>query len=241
MCVGSNPTPVRKRFEHDEAEPLADKFCHTGTSIQDDSPKQKKTKDSQRHPWLIAERFKSAQKKDTQQRHVIHECMRGFKRKSFEMDDTNRLAYYTSEMQIQPNWKITHHTEKCRRKPGRMAGRSKAPDARNYLFENGDTRVCAWVRSPLLSENISDVMRHKIQLTKSLILKKVWVQTQIRPGKFFEMYDDNCAADYTSEFKKLKNEIAQFKSIMADKPQAGKTQQSNAPDRRISSTETSGT
>ena len=66
-------------------------------------------------------------------------------------------------------------------------------------------------------------MRHKIQLTNSLILKYVWVQTQIRPGKFFEMYDDNCAADYTSEFKKLKNEIAQFRSIMADEPQAGKT------------------
>ena len=55
VCVGSNPTPVRKRFEHDEAEPSADKFCHTGTSIQDDSPKQKKTKDSQRH-WAVDSR-----------------------------------------------------------------------------------------------------------------------------------------------------------------------------------------
>ena len=54
-CVSSNPTPVRKRFEHDEAEPSADKFCHTGTSIQDDSPKQKKTKDSQRH-WAVDSR-----------------------------------------------------------------------------------------------------------------------------------------------------------------------------------------
>ena len=49
VCVGANPTPVRERFEHDEAEPSADKFSHTGTSIQDDSPKQKKTKDSQLH------------------------------------------------------------------------------------------------------------------------------------------------------------------------------------------------
>ena len=49
VCVGSNPTPVRERFEHDEAEPSADKFCRTGRSNQDDSPKQKKTKDSQRH------------------------------------------------------------------------------------------------------------------------------------------------------------------------------------------------
>ena len=48
-------------------------------------------------------------------------------------------------------------------------------------------------------------MKHKIQLTNSLILKYVWVQTQIRPGKILEMHDDNCAADYTSEFKKLKN------------------------------------
>ena len=84
-------------------------------------------------------------------------------------------------------------------------------------------------------------MRHKIQLTNSLILKYVWVQTQNRPGKNFEMYDINCAADYTSEFKKLKNEVAQIECIMADEPQAGKAQRSNAPDRRISSTETSGT
>ena len=55
------------------------------------------------------------------------------------------------------------------------------------------------------------------------------------------MYDDNCVADYTSEFKKLKNEIAQFKSITANEPQASKAQRSNAPDRRISSTETLGT
>ena len=39
--VGSNPTPVFKPFEHDDAEPSADKFCHTGTSIQDDSVQQK--------------------------------------------------------------------------------------------------------------------------------------------------------------------------------------------------------
>ena len=69
----------------------------------------------------------------------------------------------------------------------------------------------------------------------------MWAQTQNRPGKFFEMYDNNFAADYTSEFKKLKNEVAQFECIMADEPQAGKAQRSNAPDRRIFSTETSGT
>ena len=47
VCVDSNPNPIRKRFENDEAESWADKFCHTGTSIQDDSAKQKKTKKSQ--------------------------------------------------------------------------------------------------------------------------------------------------------------------------------------------------
>ena len=91
MCVGSNPSPVRKLFEHDEAEPSADKICHTGTLIEDDSPKQK-TKKSQRRLWLITERFETAQKKDTQTRRVKHECTRGFKRKSLQMDDTKRLA-----------------------------------------------------------------------------------------------------------------------------------------------------
>ena len=44
-CVlGSNPIPVTKRFEHNKAEPSADKFYHTATSIHDDSAKQKKTK-----------------------------------------------------------------------------------------------------------------------------------------------------------------------------------------------------
>ena len=63
MCVGSNPTPVFKRFQHDEAEPSADEFCHTGKSIQDDSAKQKKTKKPQRRLWLITELFETAQKK----------------------------------------------------------------------------------------------------------------------------------------------------------------------------------
>ena len=34
VYVGSNPIPVRKRLEHDEAEPSADKICHTGTLIE---------------------------------------------------------------------------------------------------------------------------------------------------------------------------------------------------------------
>ena len=40
-----------------------------------------------------------------------HECTRGFKRKPLQMDDTNSLADYISEIQIQPNWKITDHTK----------------------------------------------------------------------------------------------------------------------------------
>ena len=60
--------------------------------IEDDSPKQKKTKKWQRHRWPTAERFRGAQKEDNQPRHVKHESTRGFKRKSLQMDDTNRLA-----------------------------------------------------------------------------------------------------------------------------------------------------
>ena len=112
MCVSSNPTSVGKRFEHDKPEPSADKFCHTETLIQDDSPKQKKTKDSQHHPWLIAGRFKSAQKNDTQQRLVENESTRGFERKSFQMDDTNRLADYISELKNLPKGKATNQ-KKC--------------------------------------------------------------------------------------------------------------------------------
>ena len=43
VCEGSKNTPVTKSFEHDEAVFSADKFRHTGTSLQHDSPKQKKT------------------------------------------------------------------------------------------------------------------------------------------------------------------------------------------------------
>ena len=97
MYVGSKPTPVRKRFEHDEAEPSADKFYHTGTSIQDDSPKQKKTSKRKQTTHNVIRGWqpsglKMHKKEDTQQRHVKHQNTRGFERKSFQMDDTNRLA-----------------------------------------------------------------------------------------------------------------------------------------------------
>ena len=56
----------------------------------------KKTNKSQRHPWLIESGFKVQKKEDNQPRHVKHESTRGFERKSFQMDDTNRLADYIS-------------------------------------------------------------------------------------------------------------------------------------------------
>ena len=104
MCEGrgSNHTPVRKSFEHDQAEASADIIVHTAPSIQDDSPNQKKTKNWQRRLQPTAERFKSAQKEDTQQRHVKHESTRRFKRKTFGKDDTEPLADYTSELKIYP-------------------------------------------------------------------------------------------------------------------------------------------
>ena len=178
MCVGSNPTPVRKRFEHDEAEPSADKFCHAGRSIQDDSPKQKKTNDSQRH-WVVDSRAvrKCTKKEDTRWRHVKHDSTRGFKFKSFQIDDTNRLADYISELKMSLNWKDTYQKEICRRKPGRMPERSMAPDSRNSFVENSGTRVCAWVRIPILSEKVLNTTRQSLQLTNSIILKRQFKMT----------------------------------------------------------------
>ena len=75
------------------------------------------------------------------------------------MDDTNRLADYISELKNLPNWKSTNHTEKSQGKPGGMAERSKAPDSRNSSVENSGTRVCAWVRIPLLSENVLNTLK----------------------------------------------------------------------------------
>ena len=56
---------------------------------------------------LIAEHFKSAQKKDTRRRHVKHDSTIGFKWKSFQIDDTNRLADYISELKMSLNWNDT--------------------------------------------------------------------------------------------------------------------------------------
>ena len=177
MCVGSNPTPVTKRFEHDEAEPSADKFCHTGRSSQDDSGKQKKTKNRNVVCAWYPSNFKVPKKEDTQPRHYKHECTRGLERKSFEKDETNRLADYISELKILSNWKTTYHTEKSRCLPGTMAERSKAPDSRDSSVENSGTRVCAWVQILLLSQKVLNTIRQSLQLTNSLILERQFKMT----------------------------------------------------------------
>ena len=126
---------------------------------------------------LIAEQFESAQKKDTRRRHVKHDSTRGFKCKSFQIDDTNRLPDYISELKTSRNWNDTDQKEMCRLKQGRMAERSKAPDSRNSSVENSGTRVCAWVRFPLLSENVLNTMRQSPQPTNSVILERQFKMT----------------------------------------------------------------
>ena len=116
-------------------------------------------------------------KEDTRWRHVKHDSTRGFKFKTFQIDDTNHLADYISELKMSPNWKDTDQKEICRRRPGRMPERSKATDSRNSSFENSGKRVCAWVRIPLLSENVLNTMRQSPQLTTSVILERQFKMT----------------------------------------------------------------
>ena len=121
---------------------------------------------------LIAEQFKSAQKRRYRRRHVKHDCTPGFKCKSFQIDDTSRLADYIPELKRTINWNDTDQKEICRLQPGRMAERSKAPDSRNSTVENSGTRVCAWVRIPILSENVLNTRKQSLQLTNSVILER---------------------------------------------------------------------
>ena len=78
---------------------------------------------------------------------------------------------------MSPNWKDTDQKEICRRRPGRMPERSKATDSRNSSVENSGKRVCAWVRIPLLSENVLNTMRQSPQLTTSVILERQFKMT----------------------------------------------------------------
>ena len=102
---------------------------------------------------------------------------RGFKCKSFQIDDTNRLADYIFELKMSLNWNDTNQKEICRRKLGRMAERSEAPDSRNSSVENSGTRMSAWVRIPLLSENVLNTTRRSLQLTNSVILERQFKMT----------------------------------------------------------------
>ena len=58
--------------------------------------------------------FKVPKKEDTQPRLYKHEYKRGFKCKSFQMDDTNRLAHYISQLEILPNLKRINQKGKRR-------------------------------------------------------------------------------------------------------------------------------
>ena len=121
--------------------------------------------------------LKVHKEQDTRRRHVKHDSTRGFKCKSFQIDDTNRSADYISELKMSLNWKDTDQKEICRRKAGWMAERSKAPDSRNSSVENSGTRVCAWIRIPILSENVLKTMRQSLQLTNSVILERQFKMT----------------------------------------------------------------
>ena len=93
------------------------------------------------------------------------------------MDDTNRLAHYISQLKILPNLKRINQKRKRRQKPGSVVERSKAPVSKNCSVENSGTRMCAWVRIPYLSENVSNAMRQSIELTNSLILERQFQMT----------------------------------------------------------------
>ena len=56
--------------------------------------------------------LKVHKKEDTQSRHVQHENTRGFERKSFQMDYTNRIADYISELKKLANGKATNRERK---------------------------------------------------------------------------------------------------------------------------------
>ena len=141
-----------------------------------------------------------------------HESTRGFERKSFHIDDTNRLADYISELKKLPNGEATNRKKKmCRRKPGRMAERSKDPGSRKSLVENSGTRVCARVRIPLLSENVLNTMRQSLQLTNSLILErqfKMTVQSKIKQKNRKVVWGSQSRLGLTSElFETTQNKI----------------------------------
>ena len=103
------------------------------------------------------------------------------------MHDINHLADYISELKKLPNGKATNPKKKmCRRILGRMAERSKEPGSRKSSVDNSGTRLCAWVRIPLLSENALNAKSQSLQLTNSIILEhqfKMTVQSKKKTKK----------------------------------------------------------
>ena len=55
--------------------------------------------------------------------------------------------------------------------------RSNAPDRRISSTETSVTQVCAWVRIPLLSENVLNTMRQSLPLTNSVIMERQFKMT----------------------------------------------------------------
>ena len=100
------------------------------------------------------------------------------------MDNTNSLEDYTSELKKLPDGKATNEKKKmCRRQPGRMDERSKAAGSRKTSVKNSDTRVCAWVRIPPLSENVLNTISQSLQPTNSVILERQFKVTVQRKRK----------------------------------------------------------
>ena len=108
------------------------------------------------------------------------------------------------------NWKDTDQKEICRRKPDRMPERSKAPDSRHPSVENSGTRVCAWVRIQLLSENVLNTTRQSLQLTNSIILErqfKITVQSKKKQAKENKRLTTSSVVDSRAVEKCIKKKI----------------------------------
>ena len=84
-----------------------------------------------------------------------HECTRGFERKSFQMDDTNRLADYISELKNLPNGKAINQKKK-KYNDGNKAERPSG--LRRQAQENPQSRI-------LVHEGVRGSESHSCQKT----------------------------------------------------------------------------
>ena len=101
-----------------------------------------------------------------------HESTRGFERKPFEMDDTNRLADYISELKKLPNGKAINQKKKC--VDGNQA--EWPSDLRRQAQENPQSRTmvheCVRGFKSHHSENVLNTISQSRQPTKSVTLKR---------------------------------------------------------------------